>query len=174
MKLRQGVSAIQMLLQMKMWWLQWKLQLQENQLSDNTGSLQMSRISAKKCVTVMCLCSYQTQPLHNLWQPKDQYLLICTGSENRKGSLERRALPQMEISSRIHKILSYFSKFRAFYLYVIYHDPIILCVLQTNSDCQVSQGHGWFYKSRFYLWSRRNTENTAGGFFDVCFGGCSQ
>lgn len=120
----------------------------------------------------MCFCSYQkqTQPLPNLWQPKEQYLLICTGSENRKGPLEHRALSQMVISSRKNKILSYFIKFRAFYLYVIYHDPFILCVLWTNSDCQVSQGHGWFYKSQFYLWSGRNTENTA-GFFCCLFWG---
>lgn len=65
------------------------------------------------------LCFYQTQPLPNLWQPKDQYLLICTGSENRKEPLEHRALTQMEISSRIHKISSYFSKVRAFYPYAI-------------------------------------------------------
>lgn len=105
------------------------------------------------CDSVMCFCSYwkQTQPLPNLWQPKKRYLLICTGSEYRKGPLEHRALSQMVVSSRKNKILSYFSKFSAFYLYVIYHDPFILCVLWTNSDCQVSQVHGWFYKSQFYL-----------------------
>lgn len=113
----------------------------------------------------MCFCSYQTQPLPNLWQPKEQSLLICTGSENRKGPLEHRALSQIENSSRIRKFLSYFSNFRAFYLYVIYHDQFIFCVLWTNSDCKVSQGYGWFYKSQFYLWSGRNTENTAGFFF---------
>lgn len=63
--------------------------------------------SKEICDSVMCFFSCQTKPLSNLWQPKDQYLLICTGLENRKGSLKHRALSQMKISSRIHKILSY-------------------------------------------------------------------
>lgn len=123
--------------------------------------------------SVMCFCSYQkqTQPLPNLWQPKEQYLLICTGSENRKGPLEHRALSQMVISSRKNKILSYFSKFRAFYLYVIYHDPFILCVLWTILIARSHKVMVGFTRVSF-TFEVGGILKTLLGFFAVCFGGC--
>lgn len=56
------------------------------------GFLQMSRIAAKKYVTLLCFCSKQkqTQPLLNLWHPKDQYFIHLhrvTGQKRTPGTL---------------------------------------------------------------------------------------
>lgn len=126
------------------------------------------------CDSVTCFCSYrkQTQPLPNLWQPKEQYLLICTGSENRKGPLEHRALSQMVISSRKNKILSYFSKFKAFYLYVTFTTTHLFCV--SCGQILIARSHKVMvgFTRVSFTFEVGGILKTLLGFFAVCFGGC--
>lgn len=155
-----------------------KLQLQEENRSLNMGSLQVSRIAAKKCVTLSCVSA----PI------KPSHCLTCGNQRsNTYSSVQGQRTEKDPWNTELSHRWGFLQEYIQFYLILVSSGPFTFTLLTMTHLFCVSCGQILIARFQKVIvgFTRVGFTFEVGGilktllgffwffFFDVCFGGCS-